>query len=378
VTASPPALLLRDAGGWRTLTRAELDARVRELAHGMVEAGLPAGGVVALEHAADGDALLVAIAALEAGAVVALGPAVPPFDVVLAADPARAAACAAAAGVGDPLALSAVAADAGRSLERLAAHGVVRRALRPEELADRARLRRGGDAAVRGADGATVALGRLHAGVGTLRAVGDLLRPGETMLAARPIDRPWVLALALAALEASAPVAVGGIADAAAVRAGPIATTAEEAEALAAAMPVSPGPLERRMRAASLRLQRGDRARLAVLRAARVLLGGGARPPARCLVVDDRLVPRDACTRLHGAGATVLHAAADDRLAAPVLLNRPHRYRFDALGLPLPGHRAAIEEGELVVRGPAAPEGGPLRTGLLVREGPDGFLAPVR
>lgn len=365
----PVALRVRAGSAWRSVPRSTFDARTAEYADGLLEAGCRPGDALALDEAREGEVLAVAQAALAAGLAVRLGRAEPPFTAAFAGDPARAAELARLAGV-DPVRIPVpTARDHGASLERLAAHGVLRaaRETAPAPAPDPSRP------ALASPGGAVLTAAELAAGVRALREVGDLLRPGTTLLIAAPLERPWLVALALAALETGTVVALGRIADAEELGPDVVVATRAAVEELAAGMD-EPG---RRARARSLRVQRGDAerpSRLADL--ARRLGRGRAVRPARCLVVADGALSRDLCTDLHVSGTTVLHAAADDRAAAPLLLNRPHRYRFDALGLPLPGHRAAVADGALVVEGPAV-AGGRLEGALAVRPGPDGFLLPA-
>ncbi len=365
----PVALRVRAGSAWRSVPRAILDARSAEYAAGLLETGCRPGQALALDEAREGEVLAILRAALTAGLAVRLGRAEPPFAAAFAADPARAAELARLAGI-DPVRVPVpTARDHGASLERLAAHGVLRAAREPAPppAPDPART------ALATAGGAVLTAAELAAGVRALREVGDLLRPDTTLLIAAPLERPWLVALALAALETGTTVALGRIADAEELGPDVVVATGAAVEALTAGMD-EPG---RRARARSLRVQRGDAARPSRLAdLARRLGRGRAVRPARCLIVAGGALPRDLCTDLHVNGTTVLHAAADDRATAPLLLNRPHRYRFDALGLPLPEHRVAVADGLLAVEGPAV-AGGRLEGAMPVRPGPDGFVLPA-
>ncbi len=364
----PAALRVRSGAAWRTVTRPVLDQRVLEYAHGLLEAGCRPGEVLALEEAREGEVLAIVRAALEAGLAIRLGRAEPPFAAAFAGDPARAAELAALAGVDQARVPVPTSRDRGLSLERLAAHGILHAAReRPAPSAPAP-----GAPTLMTATGAVLTRSELAAGVRSLREVGDLLRPDTTLLIAMPLDRPWLVALALAALEDGAAVALGRIGDAEELGPDVVVATRAAVESLAAEL----GEPGRRARARSLRIQPGDAERPARLLGLTRRLGRGrSRHPARCLVVPDGLIPRNLCTDLHVGGTTVLHAAVDDRGAVPLLLNRPHRYRFDALGLPAPDHRCTVVDGHLSVEGPAIAEHG-LEVVLAARGGPDGFLLP--
>lgn len=344
------ALITRSGALWQTVDAAQFARRVQELANALLEVGAPTGGVVALEHAASAEAVTVAVAALDAGLAVRLGPAQPPLAAALVATPARAAALAAEAGIDQVAIPCAATADGAASLERLAAHGVLQTALHPDALAARTAARADDDAAVIAADGAVFRAAQLAAAVAALRAVEDLLRPDEPVLFAVPLAQPWLLAFALAAVAAGAPVAVGALADAQTVRPGVIVASCADVAALPE------------------RVASGSR-----------LLGGLARllgrdrtlPPARCLIVPDGFVEKDLCVDLHLGGTTVLHAVGDRHLLVPAALNQPHRFRLDAYGLPVPHHDARIEDGRLVLDGPL---GGP--TSIGARLDADGFVVP--
>jgi hypothetical protein len=359
---------VRIGAAWRTIPRPVLDARVAEYAGGLLQAGCRPGDVLALEESREGEVLALVLAALDAGLAIRLGRAEPPFAAAFAGEPARAAELAALGGIDQVRVPVPTSRDRGVSLERLAAHGVLHAA---HEGPDPATPTPGAPALAT-AGGGVLSRAELAAGVRSLREVGDLLRPDATLLVAVPLDRPWLVTLALAALAQGAVVALGRIGDAEELGPDLVVATRAAVEGLAAELE-EPG---RRARARSLRVQRGDAERPSrLLELARRLGRGRGVRPARCLIVADGMIPRDLCTDLHVGGTTVLHAAADDRAAAPLLLNRPHRYRFDALGLPLPDHRAALVDGRLAIEGPALAGG---RLGALpgVRGGPDGFLLP--
>ena len=356
--AQHPALWTRNGALWRALDRPLLERRVQELANALLELGVAPGDVVALDHATSSEALTVAVAALEVGATVRLGPAQAPFAAALAAEPARAAELASLAGIDQVAVPTATEADGGRSLERLAAHGVLHAALQPEALATRTAAERGDATTVIGSDGSAFPLAALQAAMASLQAVGDLLRPDEPLLIAVPLDQPWLLALALGALGAGAPVAIGSLDDAQAIRPGVIVASCADVSALPD--PAATGP----------RFLAGLARRLGRNRSA---------PPARCLIVPDGFVERDLCADLHLSGTAVLHAVADPRLLVPAALNQPHRSRLDAYGLPLPDHAALIEDGRLVIHGPGGLRGGPLgtETAIGARIDPDGFVVPA-
>ena len=364
----PAALRVRTGAAWRTVPRSVLDERVAEYAGGLLEAGCRPGDALALEEAREGEVLAMVLAALDAGLAIRLGRAETPFAAAFAGDPARAAELATAAAVDQVRVPVPTSRDRGVSLERLAAHGVLRAAREgpgPEALPPTA-------PALTTAGGAVLSRAELAAGVRSLREVGDLLRPGTTLLIAVPLDRPWLVALALCALETGTAVALGRIGDAEELGPDLVVAAPPAVEGLATALE-EPG---RRARARSLRVQRGDPEHASrLIEMARRLGRGRGMRPARCLIVADGLIRRDLCTDLHVGGTTVLHGAADDRSAAPLLLNRPHRYRFDALGLPLPDHRSAVVGGRLAVEGPAL-AGGRIEAALGARLGPDGFLLP--
>ncbi len=372
MTAEPhaPALHVRVGGGWKTIDRTTADQRVHEYAHGLLELGC-ADGVVALDAARDGEVLLLAGAAWEAGIPIALGPVVPPFAAAFARDPARAAELALTTGVSADCIVVPSLQDQGISLERLAAHGALHAALRAYRLDERRAGLTPAAPALIGPSGVTLSRGEVIAGLTALRNVGDLLRPAETMLIASPLDQPWLVGLAFAAFAAGGAVALGRVRDASALHPGVIVASAAAVAEVAEQVELG---ASRRARAQSLRHQRGGRTRSSFLPDLARRLGLPGRAPApRCIIVVDGMIPRDLCTDLHAIGATVLHGAAAPWAAAPFLLNRPHRYRFDALGLPLPDHELAVDDAGVEVRGPAV-HGGVSRTTIALRPGPDGFL----
>ncbi len=327
---------------------------MREYAAGLLAIGCRPESVLALEHATDSEALMLAIAALEVGVTIRLGPACAPFAAGFARLPVRAAELAASGGL-DPVCVpTAVASDNAASLERLAAHGVMHVALEPDAVRERSRLRRGNQCALITRNGIELSLTQLHAGVSALRQLPDFLRAGEPLLITVPLDEPWLIALALAAVEVGAPVAVGLLSDAPTLRPGLIVTDA-------AAISELPD------------LSGSDASVFASL--ARRLGRNRTSPPARCLLVADHLVPVAVCETLQTSGTTVLHLATDPHACAPVLLNLPHCFRFDAYGLPLPDHTCELIDGCVVVRGPSVlkttPEGAV--TPIAARLDPDGF-----
>lgn len=352
------ALWTRSGALWRVLDRPLFETRVRELANALLELGVEPEAVLALEHATTSEALTFTVAALEAGLSVRLGLAQPPLAAALVATPVRAAAVAQETGVDQVAIPSATTADGGRSLERLAAHGVLHAALHPEGLAQRTAARRDEQLAVIGADGTAFTLAQLQAGMRALQQIEDLLRPDEPVLIAVPLDQPWVLALALAALAQQAPVAIGALGDAPMVRPGVIVASCADVTALP-----DPGASGPRILASLARRLGRDR----------------AAPPARCLIVADGFVDADLCAHLQLSGTTVLHAIGDPRLIAPAALNQPHRQRLDAYGLPVPEHTATIENERLVIRGPAGTPTGPLGTETSIGAAidPDGFIVPA-
>jgi hypothetical protein len=282
----------------------------------------------------------------------------PPLAAALVATPVRAAALAQQAGIDQVAVPCATTSDGGRSLERLAAHGVLHAALQPEALGERTAARGVDHVAVIGADGTGFALEQLHAAMRAFQQVPDLLRPDEPVLLAVPLAAPWLLALALAAIELGAPVALGELGDAPMIRPGVIVASAVDVADLPE--PGASGP--RFLAGLARRLGRNSTA-----------------PPARCLIVADGFVDADLCAQLHLSGTTVLHAVADPRLIVPAALNQPHRHRLDAYGLALPGHTVAIEDERLVVRGPAGIPTGPLgtETAIGARIDADGFIVPA-
>lgn len=355
---SSSALWTRSGALWRVLDRPLFEGRVRELANAMLELEREPETVLALEHATTSEALTIAVAGLEAGLTVRLGMAQPPLGAALVATPVRATALAQQAGIDQVAVPVSTTADGGRSLERLAAHGVLHAALHPLALAERTAGRDDAQPAIIGADGTVFTLGQLHAAMRSVQQVGDLLRPDEPVLIAVPLDQPWLLAFALAALEAGAPVAVGELGDAPMIRPGVIIASAAAVSELPE--PGASGP--RFLAGLARRLGRNSSA-----------------PPARCLIVPDGFVDAELCSQLHLSGTAVLHAIGDPRLIVPAALNHPHRHRLDAYGLPLPDHTAAIDDERLVIRGPAGLPTGQLgtETAIGARIDADGFIVPA-
>lgn len=356
--AQHPAVWTRNGALWRALDRPLFESRVRELANALLELGVRPGDVVALEHATGSEALTFAVAALEAGAAVRLGPVHGPCAAALVATPVRAAEVAALASVDQVAVPCAAEGDGGRSLERLAAHGVLHAALHPEALAERSAARDADGTAVVAADGSSFPLAALQAAMASLQAVGDLMRPDEPLLLAMPLDQPWLLALALASLAAGAPVAIGSLGDAQTIRPGVVVASCADVAELPD--PAATGP----------RFLAGLARRLGRNRTA---------PPARCLIVPDGFVERGLCGDLHLSGTAVLHAVGDPHLLVPAALNQPHRSRLDAYGLPVPDHAALIDGERLVIRGPAGLPTGPLgtETAIGARIDADGFVVPA-
>ncbi|MGI9187195.1 MAG: hypothetical protein ACR2J9_06700, partial [Gaiellales bacterium] len=319
---SSSALWTRSGALWRVLDRPLFETRVRELANAMLELERAPESVLALEHATTSEALTFAVAALEAGMTVRLGTAQQPLAAALVATPVRAAALAQQAGIDQVAVPSATTSDGGRSLERLAAHGVLQAALHPDALAERTTERRDDQLAVIGVDGTGFSLQQLHAAMRSLQQVPDLLRPDEPVLIGVPLTDPWLVALALAAIEVGAPVALGELGDAPMIRPGIIVASVSDVAELPE--PGASGP--RFLAGLARRLGRNSTA-----------------PPARCLIVPDGFVDAELCGQLHLSGTAVLHAIADPHLIVPAALNQPHRHRLDAYGLPLPDHTATIE-----------------------------------
>ena len=353
-----PALWTRSGALWRVLDRPLFETRVKELANAMLELGREPESVLALEHATTSEALTCAVAALEAGMTSRLGMVQAPLAAALVATPIRAAAVAVETGLDQVAVPCAATADGGRSLERLAAHGVLHAALEPAALAERAAARGDGQTAIIGVDGTAFTLEQLHAAMRSLQEVADLLRPDEPVLIAVPLDQPWLLALALAALEIGAPVAIGELGDAPMIRPGVIVASCADVAALPE--PGATGP--RFLAGLARRLGRHSTA-----------------PPARCVIVPDGFIDTELCDQLHLSGTAVLHAIADSHLIVPAAINQPHRHRLDAYGLPAPGHTATIEDERLVVRGPAGLPTGPLGTATSIgaRIDADGFILPA-
>jgi len=363
-----PALLVRAGPTWQAISHATVVRRIEEYAFGLRETGCRPGDALALDAAHEAEAVLLAAAALRAGLVVRLGPAESPFAAAIATDPARAAELASSAGI-DPVRVPVPSAqDTGASLERLAAHGVLLAALQPTALeplpADAPALTRTG--------GPVLTVAELAAGVRALREVGDLLRPGGPVLIARRLEEPWLLTLALAALEVGAPVAIGRLADAETIAPDVVVASKTAVEGLAR----DHAGGSQSARARSLRIQRGGVERHSrLVDHARLIVRRRRVQPVRAMIVADGRLTRDLCTDLHVSGTLVLHAATTSTAAAPILMNRPHRYRFDVLGLPLPEHVCTIVDGQLEASGPGI-AGGWTRTAIAAQPGPDCFIAP--
>ncbi len=375
-----PRLLMHRPRASVVLAEATLRERATELADGLLEVGCTAGDILALEHDCVGEALLLALAGLEIGMSVRLGPATLPFRAAFAASPLRAAELSALAQL-DPLAVpSDPPSDGGISLERLAAHGIVHRA-RGGKAAEELPTRGAGSLpAVIGPAGDAISFDDLRAGVRALRSVGDLLRPNEALRIAPDLGRPWRLTLALAGVEAGSLVSIGPLRAGTPVLPDIVAASREQALLLAQSIAAPRWPaFARRARLQSLRVMRGSRGRPDLIaRLVGALSQRGAPCGPRCLIVGDGIVPRSVCLDLHVAGTTVLQAAVDDRVAAPVLLNRPRNYRFGALGLPLPGFDCQLVDGLLEVhhadgRGRQSRQ----RTLVAARPGPGGFFLPT-
>jgi hypothetical protein len=355
---SSSALWTRSGALWRVLDRSLFEVRVRELANAMLELERAPESILALEHATTSEALTFAVAALEAGMTVRLGMAQQPLAAALVATPVRAAALAQQTGIDQVAIPSATTSDGGRSLERLAAHGVLQAALHPDALAERSAQRRDDQVAIIGVDGTGFTLQQLHAAMRSFQRVPDLLRADEPVLIAVPLTEPWLLTFALAAIEAGAPVALGELGDAPMIRPGVIVASVADVTDLPE--PGASGP--RFLAGLARRLGRNSTA-----------------PPARCLIVPDGFVDADLCGQLHLSGTNVLHGIGDPRLIVPAALNQPHHHRLDAYGLPLPEHTATIEDERLVVRGPAGIATGPLgtETAIGARIDADGFVVPA-
>jgi hypothetical protein len=355
---SSSALWTRSGALWRVLDRSLFEVRVRELANAMLELERAPESILALEHATTSEALTFAVAALEAGMTVRLGMAQQPLAAALVATPVRAAALAQQTGIDQVAIPSATTSDGGRSLERLAAHGVLQAALHPDALAERSAQRRDDQVAIIGVDGTGFTLQQLHAAMRSFQRVPDLLRADEPVLIAVPLTEPWLLAFALAAIEAGAPVALGELGDAPMIRPGVIVASVADVTDLPE--PGASGP--RFLAGLARRLGRNSTA-----------------PPARCLIVPDGFVDADLCGQLHLSGTNVLHGIGDPRLIVPAALNQPHHPRLDAYGLPLPEHTATIEHERLIVRGPAGIATGPLgtETAIGARIDADGFVVPA-
>lgn len=380
-TVSPDdaAIVIGEGRERQILGRGQADRRIEEFAGGLVALGAPAGTGFALPAVPDGEAALLAIAALEAGLPLVLDGTRTPVAAELrtALDlPADV----------DPLRPVLRSLDGGRSLDRLAAHGVMGAALGPGDLARRTAERCGVDPAII-VDGApALDFASLWAGIDRLVGIGDLLRPGEPILFARGLDAPWVVALLMAAYAQGALVAFGGAAAAGAVGPGVIVdgpALADDVEAVVA--DERSGYLARLRRIRAARAERGRSP--STVADAGVRVAGALRrgedpfPPgrrARLVLFEDTRRSRGFYERIHALGPVPLRLAADPAVAAPVLLNRPHRYRLGAFGLPLPDHDVRVEDGLVVVHGPTvAGASRTARTSIHARPGPDGFLVPT-
>jgi hypothetical protein len=368
------AIVVGEGRDRQILDRAQAGRRIEEFAGGLVALGVPAGTGFAIPPVVDGETALLAIAALEAGLILALGDT--DADVGLRPVPTDGP---------DPLRPVIRSADGGRSLDRLAAHGVMGAALTPEDRARRTAARSGDDASIDTGDSTVVDHGALWAGVDRLAALGDLLRPGEPILFARGLDAPWVVALMLAAYARGAPLAFGGAAAAAAIGPGVIVDgPALSGDVESVVGDERSGYLARLRRVRAARAERG-RAPSSVADAGVRVAGALRRPDpfdggrrARLVLFEGDDRPRGFYERIHALGPVPLRLASDPAVAGPVVLNRPHRYRLGALGLPLPDHDVRIEDDRLVIAGPAV--GGPTRiarTRIAARLGPDGFLLPA-
>lgn len=379
VNPDDAAIVIGEGRDRQVLGRAQADRRIEEFAAGLVALGAPPGAGFAVPAVADGETALLAIAALEAGLHLVLDdPSVPTSaGLRLATDVGPPA---------DPLWPLLRVLDSGRSLDRIAAHGAMHVALAPQDLARRTAARNATDPAIVTSAGPPLDFAALWAGVDRLLDLGDLLRAGEPILFARGLDAPWVVALAMAAYARGAPIAFGGAATAGATGPGVIVDGPSLARDLEAVVgdPQS-GYLARLRRIRAARAERGRAPSSTADTGVRVAgaLQRGADPfpsgrRARLVLLEDTDRPRAFYERTHDLGPLPLRLAADPAAAAPVLLNRPHRFRLGALGLPLPDHDVHLEDGRVVVHGPSI--AGPARrarTGIAARPGPDGFLMPA-
>jgi hypothetical protein len=256
--------------------------------------------------------------------------------------------------------------DDGRSLDRIAAHGVLRIALEPDLRSRRTAERKGTDTALIVPGKTTLDLDALWAAIRALEEVEDLLRPDEPILFARALDAPWVLALALAAYARGAPILFGG---------------AVAARTYGPGVIVHGGLLQADLITVLEEDYAGRRGYLDLLRRARASRDRGG--PAvigstRAVLIADGDLPVAGYERIHALGCLPLRLATSPDAAGPALLNRPGRYRLDALGVPLPSHTADVVDGWVRVDGPcvAAPE----RSALTAIRGhlePDGFILPM-
>ena len=288
--ATPPAIWVRHGTLWRPFDRALVASRVHEYAGGLLEVGCASESIFALEHNTDSESLLLLIAALEIGVTIRLGTADTPFAAGFATTPIRAAHLASLARLDSVCVPVAPREDSGRSLERLAAHGVLHTALRTDAVRERTRERHGHQRALITSTNVDCTLGQLHTDVTAFRAAGDLLRPDETILITVPLDTPWSVTVALAAVEQGIPVAIGRLEDIPLLKPSVVVGTAADADALAETTAGGPTLLT----TLSRHLGRSRTA-----------------PPPRCLIVGDHEVPTSVCSQLHLGGTTVQQLAAD-------------------------------------------------------------------
>ena len=379
VNPDDAAIVVGEGRERQVLGRAQADRRIEEFAGGLVALGVPPGAGFALPDVADGEAALLAIAALEVGLHLVLDDPSERTSVGLRT----------AADIGpgiDPLQPLLRTLDGGRRLDRLAAHGAMHVALAPGDLARRTAARSGSDPAIVANGAPALDFAALWAGIERLADLGELVRQGEPILFARGLDAPWVVALAMAAYARGAPIAFGGAATAGAIGPGVIVDGPALAHDIEAVVGDTESGYLARLR--RIRAARGERGRSSsqitdtgVRVATAFQRGEDPFPPgrrARLVLFESTKRPRAFYERIHDLGPIPLRLATDPAVAAPVLLNRPHRYRLGALGLPLPDHTVHLEDGRVVVDGPAV--AGPTRraqTGIAARTGPDGFFLPT-
>jgi hypothetical protein len=357
IAADATAIVLGGDPSRQALTRAQAERRVEEFAAGLVALDCRRGDRFALPSVADGEALLLAMAAIEVGLAIVFGDGPAPPRSGLRITPDEEADTDPRFPLLRPL-------DDGRSLDQLAAHGVLHIALEPDLRPRRTAERQAGDVALIVPGAATLDLQALWAAIRALHAVEDLLRPEEPILFARPLDAPWVLALALAAYAVGAPIAFGDATTLRAAAPGVIVHGALLAESL-------PALLEEDQS------RRGYLERLRRARVARTV-GPGATLIPRLVLADVGDLSAEDARRIHAAGPLPLRLATAAEVAGPALLNRPALHRSDALGLPLPEHRAEIVEGCVRITGPAV--AGPTRTtdiGIPGRMDGDGLVFPA-